>query len=260
MLPTFRLRDVRRSSSSPPPASHSNLRISSREPLVKLTAPEYDNTITGHPEATLKYVDEDDGEIVTVSVVSCMLGGLNSFLEQVGTSLELSQRLEDPLPRNGNSTQRHHIFDIDRKEDVVKIWQSFAERTSGIDGKDRPSKFEMYNAHPNGLGSHTRSPTEAVTKSSEQHVSNGNDIPKPDDVEERRKQYFRACDPPQLRDIKCDDASSGLFPDPKHSVVTTSTRETMGLPDSTAMASILTHEGKRQVRRTSIFSPFLMDR
>jgi len=183
--------------------------------------------------------------------------GSNSFLEQVGTSLELSQRLEDPLPRNSNPTQHYHIFDIDRKEDVVKIWQSFAERTSGIDCKDRPSKLEMYKAHLSGLESHARSVIGAVAKPSEQHVLKDNDGPKPDDVEERRKQYFRACDPPRLQDIKRDDASSRLFPDPKHSIFTTSTRETMGLPDSTAVASILTQEGKRQVRHIPNLFKFL---
>ena len=131
---------------------------------------------------------------------------------------------------------------------MVKIWQSFAERTSGIVGKDRPSKLEMYRAHLSGLESHARSAIEAVAKPSGQHLSKGIDGPKPDDIEERRKQYFRACDPPQLQDIKRDDASSRLFPNPKHSMFTTSTCETMGLPDSTAIASILTQEGKRQVR------------
>lgn len=168
----------------------------------------------------------------------------------MGTSLELSQRLEDPLPRSSNPTQYHHIFDIERKEDVVTIWQSFAERTSGVDGKDLPSKLEMYEAHLDGLESHTRSAIGAFAKPSEQHVSKDNDVPKPDYVEERRKQYFRACDPPQLQDIKRDDATFRLFPDPRHSMFTTSNRETMGLPDSTAIASILTQEGKRQVRRT----------
>lgn len=172
-----------------------------------------------------------------------------SFFEQVGTSLELSQRLEDPLPRNNNPTQHYHIFDIERKKDVVKIWQSFAERTRDIYGKDRPSKLEMYKAHLNGLESHARNAIGAVAKRLEQHVSKDSDGPKPDYVEERRKQYFRACDPPQLQGIKRDDASSRLFPDPKHSMFTTSTRETMALPDSTAIASILTQEGKRQVRR-----------
>ncbi len=171
--------------------------------------------------------------------------------------MELSQRLEDPLPRNSDPTQHYHIFDIDRKEDVVKIWQSFAQRTSGIDRKERPSKLEMYKAHLSGLESHAPSVTEAVAKPSEQDVSKGNDGPKPDDVEERRRQYFWACDPPELHDIKSDDESSRLFSDPKQSKFTTSTHETMGLPD-TAVASILTHEGKRQVRRTPKFLKFLV--
>lgn len=164
--------------------------------------------------------------------------------------MELSQRLEDPLPRTSDPTQLYHKFDVDRKEDVVKIWQCFAERTNDIDCKERPSKLEMYKAHLNGLESYARSEIGAVAKPSEQHISKGNDGPKLDDVEERRKQYFRACDPPQLQDIKHDDASSRLFPNPKHTSLNTLTRKTMGLSDSTAVASILTQEGKRQVRRT----------
>lgn len=97
MLPKFQLRDMRRSSSSPPPASHSGPRFSSREPLVKLTAPEYDNTITGHPEATLKYVDEDDGEIVTVSVGSCILAARVNFLNRLALHWSFLNALKIPF-------------------------------------------------------------------------------------------------------------------------------------------------------------------
>ncbi len=33
---------------------------------VRISAPEYDATLSDHPEATLKYVDEEDGDIITV--------------------------------------------------------------------------------------------------------------------------------------------------------------------------------------------------
>ena len=76
MLPAFQVRNMRRSSSSPPRASHGSPNLASIcDPLVKITAPEYDRAISDHPEATLKYMDDDDGEIVTVSVGSRMLAG-----------------------------------------------------------------------------------------------------------------------------------------------------------------------------------------
>ena len=37
-----------------------------RDGVVQLSAPEYDNTVSNHPEAALMYLDEDDGETITV--------------------------------------------------------------------------------------------------------------------------------------------------------------------------------------------------
>lgn len=59
MLPTFKVRDIQCSSTL-------------YDPLVKITAPEYDSTVSHRPDASLKYMDDDDGEIVTVSAKSPM--------------------------------------------------------------------------------------------------------------------------------------------------------------------------------------------
>lgn len=62
MLPPFRVRTLR------PSASPGLGRSKKKEfnALVRITAPEYDKTLRVCPEATLKYLDEEDGEIVTV--------------------------------------------------------------------------------------------------------------------------------------------------------------------------------------------------
>lgn len=68
MLPPFRVRNLRRSISSPSGPSPSNLSIILDDhPLVRITAPQYDSTISEYPDAKLRYLDDDDGEIVTVS-------------------------------------------------------------------------------------------------------------------------------------------------------------------------------------------------
>lgn len=62
MLPPFRVRTLR-------PSASPGLGRSERKEfnaLVRITAPEYDKTLRNCPEATLKYLDEEDGEIVTV--------------------------------------------------------------------------------------------------------------------------------------------------------------------------------------------------
>ena len=65
MLSTFRIRDLRRPS-TPPRPSLSGAARPDYDALVRITAPEYDTTISINPDAKLKYVDEDDGEVVTV--------------------------------------------------------------------------------------------------------------------------------------------------------------------------------------------------
>lgn len=62
MLPPFRVRTIR------PYASPGQRRSKKKEldALVRITAPEYDKTLRVCPEAALKYLDEEDGETVTV--------------------------------------------------------------------------------------------------------------------------------------------------------------------------------------------------
>ncbi len=71
MLPPFRIRNLGRSNSTGDTATHSRASTELGDPhrhgIVQVSAPEYDATISTHPEATLRYMDEDDGEVITVS-------------------------------------------------------------------------------------------------------------------------------------------------------------------------------------------------
>ncbi|MCJ1405587.1 hypothetical protein MMC11_008815 [Xylographa trunciseda] len=134
MLGPFRIRNLRRSTSPPNRASYAAAtRRGSLDTLVSIKGPEYDYTVLMNPESKLKYLDEDDGEMVTV-----------------GTSFELSQRLDEPVPKfqkarsdnktalgNGDDSfntsssisQPTHVFEIDRRGDAVKIWEEIEERS-----------------------------------------------------------------------------------------------------------------------------------
>ena len=119
-----------------------------QDSLVRVSAPGYDKTISNNSAARLKYQDEDDGAIITV-----------------GSSTELAQRLEEPVQqkRRGapQSSQNpmsiatllaesqqtppsltHHIFDIEDREEVRKLWQDIQVKnsTSKASG-DTPTKM-----------------------------------------------------------------------------------------------------------------------
>lgn len=71
MLGPFRIRNLGRSVSPPNRASYySPSRRGSLDAVVSITGTEYDYNTLMHPESKLLYLDEDDGEIVTVS--SCL--------------------------------------------------------------------------------------------------------------------------------------------------------------------------------------------
>ena len=61
MLKPFRIRDLRED-----PALAGGNGSGSRDGVVHLSRPDYDTTITKHPEASLMYMDDDDGETITV--------------------------------------------------------------------------------------------------------------------------------------------------------------------------------------------------
>ncbi|PLN80475.1 hypothetical protein BDW42DRAFT_170927 [Aspergillus taichungensis] len=91
-----------------------------RAGLVQLSTSEYDDIATNHPRARLTYLDEDDGDLITV-----------------GSSLELSQRLEEPASVSVRSTDPDpvHIFDIRRSNSVTELWRKydFGSRSQNAD-------------------------------------------------------------------------------------------------------------------------------
>ena len=125
-----------------------------QDSLVRVSAPGYDKTISTNSAARLKYQDDDDGAIITV-----------------GSSTELVQRLEEPVPQKPRETQQssrnpmsiatllaesqqtppsltHHIFDIEDREEVRKLWQDIqvknntskasADAAMNLDGETKP--------------------------------------------------------------------------------------------------------------------------
>lgn len=122
------------SSSEPlPPFAIRELNGSEDDGVVQLTAPEYDSTLHSYPDAALTYLDEDDGETVTV-----------------GSSLELQQRLEEPIhirrlhrprlgsaPRSPGFNQKIHIFDIKHTANNLLVWRDHAAY-SGKTFRDGP--------------------------------------------------------------------------------------------------------------------------
>ncbi|MCJ1432501.1 hypothetical protein MMC27_001858 [Xylographa pallens] len=150
MLGPFRIRNLRRSTSPPNRASYAAAsRRGSLDTLVSIKGPEYDYNVLMHPESKLKYLDEDDGEMVTVS--NTLIPPSSKLTAgKVGTSLELSQRLDEPVSRllkarldkdttfgggnnvfNTSSSLSHptHVFEIDRRDDAVRIWEEIEERS-----------------------------------------------------------------------------------------------------------------------------------
>ena len=82
--------------------------------VIQITGRQYTSTIRSQPDATLHYVDDDDGEIITV-----------------GSSLELQQRLDEPLKRPArpflpslcNDNEMMHIFDIQQSAGSLAVWR-----------------------------------------------------------------------------------------------------------------------------------------
>ncbi|KAL4765458.1 uncharacterized protein BDW70DRAFT_147130 [Aspergillus foveolatus] len=72
--------------------------------LVQITTADYDEIAYSHPQARLSYLDDDDGDIITV-----------------GSSLELAQRLEEPASHNADTgfPSTIHLFDIRRTKSSV---------------------------------------------------------------------------------------------------------------------------------------------
>ena len=94
--------------------------------LVSITKSQYDSTIRSTPDAKLLYLDDDDGELITV-----------------GSSFELSQRLDEPVVRHIPVDGKYvHIFDITHYSDSVAEWRDH-EAYSSKTLRSRPGSRDL---------------------------------------------------------------------------------------------------------------------
>ncbi|KAJ5384383.1 Nucleotide-binding alpha-beta plait [Penicillium concentricum] len=117
MLKPFQIRNLRVPAHQPEQPADS--RTSSG--VVQISATDYDDLASNHPRARLTYMDDDDDdETITV-----------------GSALELSQRLEEPLDLNAqlesvelspDDISPMHIFDIRRSNSVTELWERFEDK------------------------------------------------------------------------------------------------------------------------------------
>lgn len=118
LLPAFGIRDL--NGPEAPPG------------LIQITGGQYQTTIRSQPDATLRYFDDDDGEVITV-----------------GSSLELRERLDDPVrrPSRGlrpalSGNQMMHIFDIQKSAGSLAIWKDHEAYSSKSLREDSPAKHD----------------------------------------------------------------------------------------------------------------------
>ncbi|PKX91978.1 RNA recognition motif domain-containing protein [Aspergillus novofumigatus IBT 16806] len=150
MLKPFQIRDLHGSPTQEdaynsldclPPGDHGHSTCR-RSGIVQLSASDYDEIALSHPRARLTYVDDDDQEIITV-----------------GSSLELSQRLDEPIydmPVQSNPTQDSaipetmHIFDIRRSNSVTELWKRFEFNPAGreTEGTEKAVESTTDNSTP----------------------------------------------------------------------------------------------------------------
>ncbi|KAH1492607.1 hypothetical protein KXX42_007965 [Aspergillus fumigatus] len=148
MLKPFKIRDLHASPTQEDgknpldcfPQSDHGHSTCRRSGVVQLSASDYDEVALSHPRARLTYVDDDDGDIITV-----------------GSSLELSQRLDEPIynmPTQSNPTQDStipetmHIFDIRRSNSVTELWKRFEYNPAGRETEDAKKAVESTSDNP----------------------------------------------------------------------------------------------------------------
>ncbi|KAJ5551152.1 hypothetical protein N7535_000905 [Penicillium sp. DV-2018c] len=127
MLKPFQIRDLRVSPSQHPERLADSHSTSSG--VVQISASDYDALASNHPRARLTYVDDDDDE-ETITV---------------GSALELSQRLDEPLDTmtrlesiqlSDDNAIAMHIFNIRRSNSVTELWKRFESTVPGHNPAD----------------------------------------------------------------------------------------------------------------------------
>ncbi|KAK2763755.1 hypothetical protein FQN54_009372 [Arachnomyces sp. PD_36] len=173
-------------------ASNNSLGESGRG-IIQISAHEYDETVARHPQNSLMYMDDDDGETVTV-----------------GSSFELAQRLDEPIDSSASLsslpgshspyqmiTSPVHIFDIRRSRSTVDLWRDFERRTfeqigtPGIVGPASP-RSSIVGTLPSEPACSPEI-TESYPKIDNSASQVGQDSPR-----DPRADWLLACEPPHL--------------------------------------------------------------
>ncbi|KAI9707669.1 MAG: hypothetical protein M1836_000630 [Candelina mexicana] len=222
MLPPFKIRQLHlRNPFGPPDEGQAQI-------TVRISLLDYNEVILKHPEAALSYMDEDDGEIVTV-----------------GSSLELQDRLNEPVPLSPTSpiSTSMHIFDINTQETgVLGIWRDIVTRSGP------PGWFDMrgaFNKNTEMTGSATEYWQDPII-----------------DLEAKRVRCFEATNPPQSAPMHSPSESSRdrqLYPDLKQGLDSQkeamlqkadplSLNQPFILRSAESPHSILTNEGRQQAK------------
>ncbi|KAL2839061.1 hypothetical protein BJY01DRAFT_219473 [Aspergillus pseudoustus] len=143
-----------------------------RHGLVQLSAADYDEIAYIHPQARLTYLDEDDGEMITV-----------------GSALELSQRLDEPPVHEADTgfPETIHLFDIRRRKSVVDLWKRFGlrERT------ESPETLNTNNSVEN-LDDRSITPVATTSRDVASHVEHTQANTAEDDTSESFLSAFEA--------------------------------------------------------------------
>ncbi|KAI9728342.1 MAG: hypothetical protein M1828_003742 [Chrysothrix sp. TS-e1954] len=115
-LPPFKVRQLLASEANDQTSSSlSPIPSRGSDGLIRISRHAYDELLRRQPEASLNYLDEDDGDVILV-----------------GSSFELGQRLLEPvsnhhteaeLPRQEATEQSLHVFDVARTAAVVEAWR-----------------------------------------------------------------------------------------------------------------------------------------
>ncbi|KAL1959786.1 hypothetical protein VTO42DRAFT_931 [Malbranchea cinnamomea] len=206
--------------------------------VVQVTSSQYDETIAKNPDACLSYVDEDDGETITV-----------------GSSLELAQRLDEPIPHwllsaqsavgtlnGGDDPDPMHIFDIRRTPAVLKIWRDLHSRTlsqpTTSNGANMFLQRESTSVKVSKDGSAAYLPSSNSTTT----------VVPTDSTTDPRRRWVQECDPPRL-DVQTSVSEPKKDLDSGKDIVGSKDSGHNGFsPRSEGDTSYITEEGRKQAK------------
>ncbi|KAJ5240165.1 hypothetical protein N7468_004784 [Penicillium chermesinum] len=132
--------------------------FSSAPGIVQISASEYDNLADSHPRARLTYLDEDDGDQITVGY-TCLIftcGKMSDFgffnrLDLHSSSPSALMKPWGPNPplvpteSSEDSPSPMHIFDIRRSNSVTELWKKYeikGSRPQASESVDTSSNIE----------------------------------------------------------------------------------------------------------------------